>query len=96
MNASLAQLEKISAPVRNVDILVNGAPVSAGVLDMTNGNPSLECSSDGFDNKGANEINPQGTRSRVGDNMKFSCKARNSLNEGKWVEKEFIFTEASL
>jgi hypothetical protein len=68
-------------------------PVNAGVLDMTFGAPSFGCSSDGFDNKAENEL--VGDRSRAGENFKFSCKSRNALNDGKWVEKEFVFTEAS-
>ena len=60
---------------------------------MTFGAPTFACKSDGFDNKAENEIEQE--RSRAGDNFKFSCKSRNALNEGNWVEKEFVFTEAS-
>ncbi|CBY10951.1 unnamed protein product [Oikopleura dioica] len=85
---------RVIAPVRSVDILVNGVPVNAGVLDVTFGAPFLQCRSDGFDNKAENELEEK--RSRAGEYFKFACKSRNALNDGKWVEKEFVFTEATL
>lgn len=60
---------------------------------MTFGAPFLQCRSDGFDNKAENELEEK--RSRAGEYFKFACKSRNALNDGKWVEKEFVFTEAS-
>ena len=84
---------QISDPVKNVEILVNGASVQAGVLDTTYGEPELDCTSDGYDNESDNEVVP--SRNDAGANIEFGCKARNGQNEGNWVEKSFIFTQAS-
>ena len=77
-----------------MEILVNGAAVQAGVLDMTYGEPILSCDSDGYDNESENVV--EGNSSdESGANRKFTCKARNDRNEGVWVEKSYTFTAAS-
>ena len=69
-------------------------PLNAGVLvdwHVTFDGPSFDCSSDGFDNKAENELVKD--RSRAGESFKLSCKSRNALNDGKWIEKVFFFTQ---
>jgi len=86
---------RVLHPVKNVEILVDGAAVQAGVLETTYGEPELSCDSDGFDNESENEVEDE--RETVGgDRIKFGCKARNGRNENGWVQKSYVFTAASL
>ena len=82
-------------PVKNVEILVDGAAVQAGVLDETYGKPKLSCDSDGYDNESENEVVPE--RETVnGDKIKFGCKAKNGRNENGWIHKSYVFTPACM
>lgn len=86
---------RVLHPVKNVEILVNGAAVQAGVLDTTYDEPTLSCDSDGYDNESENEIQEE-QKSVNGEKIKFGCKAKNGRNDGIWVEKSYVFTEAYL
>ena len=72
---------------------MNGAAVQAGVLDTTYDEPTLSCDSDGYDNESENEIQEE-QKSVNGEKIKFGCKAKNGRNDGIWVEKSYVFTEA--
>lgn len=86
---------RVLHPVKNVEILVDGAAVQAGVLETTYGEPELSCDSDGFDNESENEVEEE-RETVAGDKIKFGCKARNGRNENGWVQKSYVFTPASL